>query len=175
LEVGDVTGIADVAAFVATPGSRLNVEIGGYLTGDEYDVLLVGNGDAVLAGTLSVKLIDTGDGLFEPQIGDEFTVLSAVGAVIGQFENTPISIANGSGYIWDVVYNPHDITLRLSDIVPDVILGDVNQDGNVDLLDVAPFVEILTGGVYDVRADMNCDGVVDLLDVESFVAILGGS
>ena len=57
----------------------------------------------------------------------------------------------------------------------DVLLGDVNQDGIVDLLDVGPFVEVLSGGgVFQAEADCNEDGVVDLLDVGPFVSILAG-
>ena len=56
-----------------------------------------------------------------------------------------------------------------------VLVGDVNCDGVVDLLDVAPFVDILTNGGFDVKADINEDGVVDLLDVSPFVDLLSGS
>ena len=53
-------------------------------------------------------------------------------------------------------------------------LGDVNQDGAVDLLDVAPFVDALTMGVYICEGDVNEDGVLDLLDVTPFVELLTG-
>lgn len=56
---------------------------------------------------------------------------------------------------------------------PSVLLGDLNNDDQVSLLDVAPFVDALTGGGGFVEeADMNCDGVLDLLDVEPFVETL---
>ena len=55
-----------------------------------------------------------------------------------------------------------------------VLLGDVNCDGNVDLLDVTPFVDLLTSGGFDAKADVNQDGAVDLLDVTPFVALLTG-
>ena len=54
------------------------------------------------------------------------------------------------------------------------ILGDVNCDGAVDLLDVTPFVQLLTSGVYVAKADINEDGSLDLLDVTPFVELLGG-
>ena len=53
-------------------------------------------------------------------------------------------------------------------------LGDVNCDGQVDLLDVAPFVDALTNGEFNSKADINGDGAVDLLDVAPFVALLVG-
>ena len=53
-----------------------------------------------------------------------------------------------------------------------ILLGDVNQDGNIDLLDVAPFVELLVNGQFQIEADINSDGGVDLLDVALFVELL---
>lgn len=52
------------------------------------------------------------------------------------------------------------------------VVGDVNRDGNVDLLDVQPFVECLSNGHCQFEADANQDGAVDLLDVAVFVALL---
>ena len=55
------------------------------------------------------------------------------------------------------------------------MLGDTNEDGTVDLLDVTPFVDALSnGGDTLCQADINGDGVVDLLDVTPFVALLSG-
>ena len=54
----------------------------------------------------------------------------------------------------------------------EVVVGDINCDGVIDLLDVDPFVELLTSGQFDEKADINGDGVVDLLDVNPFVALL---
>ena len=52
------------------------------------------------------------------------------------------------------------------------IPGDVNQDGAVDLLDVAPFVALLANNGFQLEADINGDGAVDLLDVGPFVDLL---
>lgn len=54
------------------------------------------------------------------------------------------------------------------------LLGDVNCDGEVNLLDVAPFVELLSNGGFSEKADINQDGSLDLLDVSPFVALLSG-
>ena len=52
------------------------------------------------------------------------------------------------------------------------LLGDINCDGVVDLLDVAPFVDLITNGGFSTKADINLDGVVDLLDVAPFINLL---
>jgi hypothetical protein len=50
-----------------------------------------------------------------------------------------------------------------------VIPGDINRDRKVNLLDVAPFVEIIANGEYDITADMNNNGQVELLDISLFI------
>ena len=51
-------------------------------------------------------------------------------------------------------------------------LGDLNCDSEINLLDVAPFVDVLTSGDYVAKADVNQDGIVDLLDIVPFVDLL---
>ena len=52
------------------------------------------------------------------------------------------------------------------------LLGDVNLDGDVNLLDVEPFINILVSGNFQMEADINQDRSVDLLDVGPFVDLL---
>ena len=54
------------------------------------------------------------------------------------------------------------------------LLGDVNGDGEVNLLDVSPFVELISSGGFSDNADVNFDGVVDLLDIGPFIDLLTG-
>ena len=56
--------------------------------------------------------------------------------------------------------------------VTEVVLGDVNRDGEIDLLDVAPFVADLDTGTYQIEADTNLDGNVDSLDIVPFINLL---
>ena len=66
-----------------------------------------------------------------------------------------------------------DLELQVgSPTADEFIRGDINQDGVVNLLDVLPFVELLTAGQYQPEADVNCDASVDLLDVAIFVELL---
>ena len=53
-----------------------------------------------------------------------------------------------------------------------VPLGDCNQDGVVNFLDIAPFIAILSSGGFRVEADINEDGIVNFLDISPFVVIL---
>ncbi|MEM9411831.1 MAG: dockerin type I domain-containing protein, partial [Planctomycetota bacterium] len=58
--------------------------------------------------------------------------------------------------------------------VEEFVLGDLNCDGVLDLLDVEPFVNAISMSDYILKADINQDGVVDLLDVTPFVDLLTG-
>ena len=58
--------------------------------------------------------------------------------------------------------------------VPDVVVGDVNGDGRIDLLDINPFVEAISSSGFIDEADINRDGVVNLLDVNPMITLLGG-
>ncbi len=55
-----------------------------------------------------------------------------------------------------------------------VILGDVNMDGSVNLLDVGPFVQLIADQEFQDEADINQDGFVNLLDVGPFVTLITG-
>lgn len=55
-----------------------------------------------------------------------------------------------------------------------ILLGDVNCDGNLNLLDVGPFVDLISSGSFLDKGDMNQDGQVNLLDVGPFVEALSG-
>ena len=56
-----------------------------------------------------------------------------------------------------------------------VLLGDVNCDGIVDLLDIGPFIALLVAEEFSAKADINEDGVVDLLDIGPFVALINAA
>ena len=77
--------------------------------------------------------------------------------VFGQQDN-----AGGAVYVDDVNFA----------IVSPVLLGDVDLNGDVNFLDIAPFIALLTSSVYQLEADLNEDGVVTFLDISPFIAAL---
>ena len=54
------------------------------------------------------------------------------------------------------------------------LVGDVNCDGLIDLLDVNPFVTAVSNSTLDPKADIDGNGSDDLLDVAPFVQLLTG-
>ena len=55
-----------------------------------------------------------------------------------------------------------------------ILLADLNDDGSVNLLDVAPFVKVLNSSIYHPAADLNSDNQVNLLDVDALITIFNG-
>ena len=56
--------------------------------------------------------------------------------------------------------------------IPLFAKGDTNMDGQINLLDVAGFVNCLTSGQFQFQCDLDSSLSVDLLDVQPFVELL---
>lgn len=55
------------------------------------------------------------------------------------------------------------------------LLGDVNQDGVVNFLDISPFIFVLQFNEFQDEADVNGDGEVNFLDISPFINVLATS
>ena len=54
------------------------------------------------------------------------------------------------------------------------LVGDVNADGLVNILDVVLLVNMVLSDEYNASADLNNDGVINVLDVVLLVNIILG-
>ena len=59
-------------------------------------------------------------------------------------------------------------------VVSGGLLCDVNMDGAVNFLDIAPFISALSDPMINLEADCNEDGVDNFLDIAPFINILAG-
>ena len=162
--------VADLDVQVTlSSSSDLKIQIGGTEIG-EFDRINVGGNLNLQGGELSVVMTDG----FVPQPGDSFTIAVSDANISGTFDGlSPNSIfTSDDGFEFQIIYNTTADFIRIVAQGPDVLLGDVNMDGEVNLLDVGPFVAALTAGTFILEADTNQDGNVDLLDVGPFVDIL---
>jgi hypothetical protein len=91
-------------------------------------------------------------------------------------ELSPQLSADGSTFYFSRWTNNNEFDIFSIPVLPaESLLGDLNLDGEVNGLDVDPFVDTLLSGPYAAEADMNEDQVVNGLDVDPFVAaVLGG-
>ena len=60
------------------------------------------------------------------------------------------------------------------DYFDDTLLGDINEDGILNILDIVIIVNQVLSNEYTLLADVNEDGFVDVLDVVMVVNILLG-
>lgn len=114
-----------------------------------------GNSEATAQFEIASYSIDGGGG---ESVGGNFAVAGALGQPdAGESSGGEFSISGG--FVDE----------------PAALIGDVNGDGQVNLLDVSPFVDAIVAGEFLPAADINGDGVVNLLDVGPFVSLLSGN
>ena len=84
------------------------------------------------------------------------------------------SIASGNGKLFFTVLSNIG-EFALVEMVFDVELGDVNQDGDVNFLDISPFINVLSTGEYQIEADVDQSGEVNFLDISPFIQVLSSN
>ena len=61
---------------------------------------------------------------------------------------------------------------ELTDFLNNILLGDINQDGNINIQDVILIVNIILDVGYSDLGDMNFDGYIDVIDIVQLVNII---
>lgn len=127
----------------------------------------LGSDTATLSGEV---WIEDSDPIRRPPCGSVYT--APIGAVV-PFTTTYL-ILNGKSWQLDTFDKSFEYqTSGEFDFTRFRITGDVNGDGEIDLLDITPFVEAIADSAnFEPSADINGDGANDLLDVIPFVELL---
>lgn len=138
--------------------------------GDSINLFQVDGAKLILIDTLEYTSQFASIPFTIERIGQGFTdIRNSVLGENGAFESNPFQDDNMMSVT--IVGSPG---IFKGDLDGGGILGDINCDGAVNLLDVAPFVALITDGGFNAKADINGDGLVNLLDVSPFVALLSG-
>ena len=106
---------------------------------------------------------------FEPAFGASFDFT--------QLDTNGVPTLSVSGTNGAITASNGDVGSPGFAAVPDSgspLLGDANCDGEVNFLDIAPFIAILSTGDSKPEADIDMSGTVDFLDIAPFIAILSG-
>ena len=126
---------------------------------------------------LGLNLIEESLVLERDDLGDDLSAPQKLELPAGSYRLTFAAQIDGDDAFNQVQGQPRGSNLTYciaGEIIPD-ILGDVNCDGELNLLDVQPFVDLLATGSFSNKADTNRDGSVNLLDVQGFVELLAGA
>lgn len=148
-------------------------------------------------GSFAVSSLEPG-GFWRPLeiIADDFNADGVLDLAAGSFDDVAIFIGNGDeSYQVARRYGAGSASLLSADLNSDmladlvttsdvvqvllnegcqVLLGDINGDSVVNLLDVAPFIDLLVNQEFMEEADVNMDGFVNLLDINPFIDLLIG-
>jgi hypothetical protein len=137
--------------FASGADGTLAFELGGTTAGTQYDQLIV-EGAAAIDGTLLVSLADLGGGMFTPNAGDSFTLLTASEGVGGTFEDLMLP----DGFQWSVAYNDGSIVLSVAGLG---LAGDYDKNGTVDAADYI----VWRGSMGETGSGLAADGNGDMV------------
>jgi len=174
--VPDNATILQACLIVTTSDSSFSTNVG---TGGEYGVREITSdwdGSNLFTDLTFGGLIDGEVGLIaDAQASFDVTTL------VEDYQNgqpnfgfNVYSTGTTDGWGIDVSTGTVPPQLKIVYLEDDVLLGDINCDGAVNLADVQPFVELVTAGGFLDKADINGDGAVNLGDVQPFVDLLLG-
>lgn len=164
--IADGPGSATVSSFSMQPSSLCRFELGGPIAGVQGD-MLGGNKPSTIGGTLDIRLIDIGNGVFQPAVGTSLTIMKVAGAnsVSGMFNEVLPSFAPGKVYRWSVTKTSTQSTsvnVKVTEIIP--CPGELTGDGVVDAADLAVLLGAW-GPCLGCAADFDQSGGVDASDL----------
>ncbi len=151
--LGNIHAAPTFGTYQLTNSSILEFEIGGTNT-NLFDTLF---GETVnIDGTISIAQIDTGGGVFQPQLGDMFEIINAT-SVTGTFDSISI-LGLDPAIDYKVIYATDSVTLEAIR----KYRADFDFDGDVDTADLTKWQAGygMTGASH-MDGDADEDGVVD--------------
>ena len=64
------------------------------------------------------------------------------------------------------------IQYELSDFINNILLGDLNEDGNINIQDIILTINFVLNNEYNMLADLNTDDILDILDIVLLVNLI---
>jgi hypothetical protein len=172
LRLGNAVGVVSAAEFVQSSGATLVADVGRNTTSTDSDVLTISSSVAVVDGFVQPNIVNIGGTFQSPQIGDTFTILTAVGGVSGMFDAALDSNLGGMVYEWTLIHNPNNVQIELTDIGG--LPGDYNMNGIVDAPDYVVWRKHF-GSQTNLAADGDLSGTVDEADYDVWRSRFGNT
>ena len=134
---------------------------------DDAGAVRVSVGETVgTSAGVFLQVFDTDGSLVGSDSGNSDAVVQFTTLETGTFTAVVSELQNDAPLEFQIV------ATGISDQPTSVLLGDVNEDGAVDFLDISPFISVLSAGGSQVEADVNQDGSVNFLDISPFILLL---
>ena len=54
----------------------------------------------------------------------------------------------------------------------DIMLGDINEDGILNILDIVTIIQLVLVDDFNPNADMNEDGILNILDIVTLIQVV---
>ena len=164
---------ADVSGATAGTGS---------ITGSFRDLVAAAESNANNGGSIDVFVFQNSTVLFSVDRENDILNAGTLTQADGTFDITGLTFAAGDTISFVVGNNGNiggdETALQASISVETdgiVVLGDANCDGEVNFLDISPFIVLLSNSEFKAQADIDGNDVVDFLDIAPFIAILSSA
>ena len=138
-------------------------------SGSDFDTQLTVYESFSDGGLENLELLAENDNVSEDELQSEITINVITG--------TQYEIRVGGGRSSESISDGSEgsIALNGSFIATPVLLGDVNQDGAINFLDLSPFIGLLSNDEYQAEADIDESGELNFADIGGFIGLLSGS
>ena len=81
-------------------------------------------------------------------------------------------VSGPNDYYDQIIDDSFNFLYQFLEVNSNVLLGDLNQDGSVDILDVVQTVNSILDNEYDSNGDVNQDGILNILDIIIIIDII---
>ena len=107
------------------------------------------------------------------------TLFGHNGGDIGSSTEMFISFSNNLGVVLLTNSDNYDAMIQIENAIFDfaeetdfTIIGDINSDGMINILDVVQVVNLILTNEYDDNGDLNEDGIISILDLVQLINII---
>ena len=164
-----------------TTSNNLAKLMGAYINDGSYDGARILDSETIeLIKTIHYPIVNSMQGLiwyYKNQ--NERTLFGHNGADVGSSTEMFISFSDNLGMVLLTNSNNYDGMIQIERAILGfaeetnfIIIGDINSDGIINILDIVQIVNLVLTSEYNETADLNSDGIVDVLDIVQIVNII---
>ena len=164
-----------------TTSNNLAKLMGAYINDGSYDGARILDSETIeLIKTIHYPTVNSMQGLmWYYKNENERTLFGHNGGDVGSSTEMFISFSDNLGMVLLTNSNNYDGMIQIESAILGfaeetnfIIIGDINSDGIINILDIVQIVNLVLTSEYNETADLNSDGVVDVLDIVQIVNII---